>query len=162
MRVQVPEEHHPLGGEPRPDVAVALGNLVQDAARRGQRLPGDGVEILQPDRDPAECRGIAARRAARRRGCGGPRVLLVDADPGVDGRRIAVVAVHAVALGDPREARVDELAGGERARRECRGRFLDSEIRRVARHGAMLAGSTAERQPAYVSARHAFVSAVRS
>ena len=115
VRVQVAEQHHALGGEPRPDVAVALGHLVEHAARGGQRLAGDGVEILQPDRDPAERRARRPRRAARRRvRRRRERVLLVDAHPGVDRVGIAVVAVRAVPLADPREAGLDELARGER------------------------------------------------
>ena len=53
--------------EPRPRVAVALRDLVEDAARRRQRLARHGVEVLQPDRHAAERRRAARREAPRRR-----------------------------------------------------------------------------------------------
>ena len=65
--------------------------LVQDPARGGQGLPGDGVKVLQPDRDPTEVGASPATSplvgACRRL----ERVLLVDPDPGVHraGRRRA-------------------------------------------------------------------------
>ena len=144
VRMEMAEQHHALGAESRPGVAVARGNLVEDPARRGQGLAGDGVEILQPDRDAAElgrvARGEPLVGAIGRR----LRVLLVDAYPRIDGRRIAVMAVVAVTLADPCEAGVDELARRERARPE-HGRCLEhSEICGMA-HAAILPGPIATR-----------------
>ena len=115
-------------------------------------LPGDGVEVLQPDRDPAEL-GRAARReplvGARRRL---ERVLLVDAHPGVDRARVAVVRVGSVPLADSREAGVDELARRERARPERGGRLEHSEIGGIGSRG------DPPRSDCYESACHASAS----
>ena len=132
VRVQVAEQHHPLRAQPRPDVAVALGHLVQHAARRGQRLAGDRVEVLQPDRDRR--RGAARRRAASRSSAAAAaaqRVLLVDAHPGVDRvrdrrRGCASRPARGCARGRPRSARAtrascqrrrERRAGRDRSRR---------------------------------------------
>ncbi len=75
VRVQMTEQHHPLGLEPSPDVTGALRHLVEEPARRGQRLPGDGVDVLEPDRDAAERRRVAAPEPLVRPGRGGERVV---------------------------------------------------------------------------------------
>ena len=78
-------------------------HVVEEAARRRDRLAGDAVQVLEPDRDPGQHRRRAvAPHAGRaqplvRPGGGRDRVLLVDAHPGVDRAGIALVAVHAVA-----------------------------------------------------------------
>jgi hypothetical protein len=45
------------------------------------------------------------------------------------------MAVDAVSLVDPGETAVDELAGGESARVECRGRVSHPEVGRIG-HGS--------------------------
>ena len=147
-----PEQHHPLGGEPRPRVAVALGHVLEHAAGRGQRLAGDGVEVLQPDRDATELGRIASGEPLVRGRGRSERVLLVDARPGVDRVGIAVVAVYAVPLADPGEARLDELARGERSRVEGDGRVLDSEVCRI-RHAPIIAAG--HPRPCYTRLRMA-------
>ena len=135
--VHVAEQHHALGGEPGPDVAVAIGYFVEQGARGGQRLAGNGIEILETDRDPAECRGVALCESLVS-ACGGlERVFLVDADPGVDRLRVTFVAVRAVSLADAREARVDEFARRDRPLPECRGRILQAEVGRIV-HAAII------------------------
>ena len=151
MRVQMPEQHHAFGGEPRPRVAVALGHLVEHAARCGQRLAGDGVEVLEADRDPAERRRIPAREPVVGAGGRRPGVLLVDAYPGVDGVRIAVVAVRAVPLADAGQTGLDELARGESPPSKCRGRILHSEVGRIG-HDAIISRPATERAAAAVRA----------
>ena len=137
MRVHVAKQHHALGVEQCPDIAVALGYLVEKGARGGQRLPSNGVEILKPDRDPAECRGIDLPESLVS-ACGGlERIFLVDADPGVYRLRVSVVAVRAVSLADAREARVDEFARRDRPLPECRGRILQAEVGRIV-HAAII------------------------
>ena len=104
------EQHHPVGGQPRPRVAVAIRHFLEHAARRGQRLAGDGVQVLQPDRDTTELGCIACGEPLVRGRRRSERILLVDTRPGVDRVGIAVVAVYAVPLPNPSEARLDELA----------------------------------------------------
>ncbi len=130
VRVEVAEQHHALRAQPSPDVAVRDRPLVEEPARRRQRLARDGVEILEPDRDAAQPRQRIAREGARVVGLrrGGQGLLLVDAHPGVDGGAIAVVAVGAVALVDAREAGSRELGGRELALVEQRGGLDDAEV----------------------------------
>jgi hypothetical protein len=129
----VAEQHHPLGREACPRVAVADRYAGKHAARRGERLAGDRVEILQTDRNAAERRRVAARkpliRARRRR----PSVVLVHAHPRVDRRRIAVETVRAVPLADPCQARVGQLPRGEDATAEELDRLDDVEVAGIAR-----------------------------
>ena len=96
------------------------GHVVQERARGGDGLAGNAVEVLEADRD-------AGQRRSRRRRAGRPtsreplvrprrrceRVLLVDAHPGVDRARIALVAVRrrrprGSARGGPRSSSVAE------------------------------------------------------
>ena len=62
-----PSRTMPLRGQPRPYVAVPGRHLVEDGARRRQRLAGDGVQVLEPDGDAAERRSspVASRSSAR-------------------------------------------------------------------------------------------------
>jgi hypothetical protein len=64
--------------------------------------------------------------------CARERVVLVDADPCVDGARITVVRVRPVALPDALEARVDELARRHLPPRQERRRFDDARVSRIA------------------------------
>ena len=95
VRVQVAEQHHARGGQPGPGVAVLRRHLLEEPARRGHRLAGDAVEVLEPDRHarqrrgrPVPAHGGVAQALVRARG-GLERVLLVDAHPGVDRARVA-------------------------------------------------------------------------
>ena len=56
-----PTSTAPVGLEPGPDVAVGLGLERNRAARGGQRLAGDRVEVLQADRHAAQRRRGSAR-----------------------------------------------------------------------------------------------------
>ena len=136
VRVRVSEQHGAGRLEAEPDVARPHRRLDQQPARRGERLPGDGVEVLQPDGNPAQRRRVAARqplvRARRRR----ERVLLVDPDPRVDRGGIAVVRVLAVARADPVETGLRQLDGAQLPPREERGGLGDAEIGRVGSSGA--------------------------
>ena len=128
-----PSRIMPCGAQPRPDVAVAGRQLVQQRARRRQRLARDRVEILQADRDAPQRGGAPGLRARARellvgaRG-GRQRVLLVDPHPGVDRGGIALVAVRPVALADAFEAGFDELGGREPAVRDQRGGLDDAQV----------------------------------
>ena len=84
VRVQVAEQHHPLARSAAPRRRSRARDLVQHPARRGQRLPRDRVEVLQPDRDAAEERRVAGREPLVGALGSGARVLLVDPHPGVD------------------------------------------------------------------------------
>ena len=79
-----PSSTMPAAESARPGVAVPVGHLVEHPARGRERLPGDGVEVFEADRDPAERGCVACRKPlvgpVRRR----DRVLLVDAHPRVD------------------------------------------------------------------------------
>ena len=57
VRVQVAEQHHARGGQLRPGVAVLRRHLLEAPARRGHRLAGDAVEVLEPDRHARQRRG---------------------------------------------------------------------------------------------------------
>jgi hypothetical protein len=135
------EQDHPCGREARPGVAVPVGDLVENPARGGERLPGDGVEVLQPDRDPAEvgCAACGQPLAGTRRPL--ERILLVDADPGVHRARVAIVRVGSVSLPDPGKARLHELARGERSASQCLAGVHDAEIGRIV-HGAIISCAT--------------------
>jgi hypothetical protein len=133
----VPKQDHPGPLEPVPNGARAHRALVEQPAGGRERLPSDGVEILQADRDAGERPGIATRPGfvgARRRR---ERVLLVDADPRVDRFRIAIEAVCAVAVGDPGKAGLDELARGQRALRQQPDGVDDAEVGRVCQRAEM-------------------------
>ena len=137
MRVQMAEQDHSRGREARPGVAVPVRHLVEHPARGRERFPGDGVHVLEADRDTAEL-----GRVARREPLVGPRgrvecVLLVDPHPRVDRAWVAVVAVGAVSLADAGETGLDELARRQRSLSECRGRGLHAEVGRVG-HGAII------------------------
>ena len=63
----------------------------------GERLPGDGIEVFEADRDPAELGRVARRETLVGTVVGrGDRVLLVGPHPRVHRARVAVVAVCAV------------------------------------------------------------------
>ena len=127
-----PSSTIPSAREPRPGVAVALGDLVQHTARRGQRLPRDGVEVLQTDRDPAQRRRVPGSEPLVGPPGSGERVLLVDPHPGVDRVRVAVVAVRPVPFADPRQARLGQFARRERPARQRLGGLADAEIGGIA------------------------------
>jgi hypothetical protein len=114
----VADEHRSGRLQPRPDVGVGLRAQRHRAARSGERLAGDRVEVLQPDRHATQRR--------RRRTLGQPRVgprgggdgvLLVQPDPRVHGIR-APVEGRLPVLGDLGEVRSERLAGGKRAVRQ--------------------------------------------
>jgi len=134
VRVQVAEQHHSGGLEPHPRIARALGHVLEEPAGSGERLPRDGVEILQPDGNAAEWRRVSLGEPRVRTIGGRKRVVLVDAHPRVDGARVAVVTVRPVALADAREARLDELPRRHLPEGEKRDRFDDAGVCRIA-HG---------------------------
>ena len=137
MRVEVAEQYHPGPGQPLPGIAVLGRRVVEQAARRRQRLAGDAVEILQPDRDSSQHgrRPIAlhagrAQSLVRPRG-GSQRIVVVDPHPGVDRARISLAAVPTVALTDPVQARRDELRRRGTLTCQQRRRLGDSESGQV-------------------------------
>ena len=127
----------------------------RSSSRRLEAVSGfalDGVEILEADRDAAQARQRLGAVGARRVELPRPleRLLLVDAHPGVDRARIALVAVRAVALADAREARARELRRGELPLREQRGGLDDAEVGGVhasARSSAAPSASTSASAP---------------
>ena len=137
-----PSRTIPAADEARPGVAVPVGNLVEHAARGGERLPGDGVEVLQPDRDPAERRvrrpPRAARRRARRPRGRPPRRRGPRRSPSPGRRRGEWAPSRSP---DPGEARLHELARRERSAAQCLGGVHDAEVGRIG-HGAIISRAT--------------------
>ena len=116
-----------------PDVTILLRHVVEKAARRSHWLARDPVEVFEPQRDPRQrrSRAFASHPGLRKTlvGAGryGHRLVLVDAHPGIDRRRISVVAVCTVALTDPGQACCDELGRGHAALREQSRRLAHAE-----------------------------------
>ena len=83
-------------------------------------MPGDGVEVLEAERDAAQGWGAARRQPLVGPRGVGTRALGVDADPGVDRVRRALEGVRPVDVLDAREVGVGDLAGGRGALAEER------------------------------------------
>ena len=141
VRVQVADEHRAGSGEPRPDVAVGIGLQRNGAAGGGQRLAGDRVEVLEPDRDAAQRVGGLGGAKPRVGALGSSAgVLLVHAHERVYGIRAPVEAGRAVG-GDPGQVGVEQLGRRELTLAEQPRRLGDAQPRRVG-HGAVAASAS--------------------
>ena len=117
----------------------AVGHVaLEHAAGRRQPQPAHGEEVLERQRDPAQQRGRVALGGQPR--VGGARQLVgdlgIEADPRVDGAGRPVEGrLAAVARGDPRLARLEQLDGRQRARAQERGGLEEAEVGGVGRAG---------------------------
>ena len=124
------EQHHPGRLETLPRRARASRDLGEQPARCGERLARDRIEILEPDRNPAERRRAGLREARVGTVGGRERILLVDAHPRIDRAWIPVVAVFPVALPNAPEARLGELPRGDLSPREQPDRLDNAGVSR--------------------------------
>ena len=143
----VAHEDHAVAAQAPPHGAVGRGDAALEHAAGGRQLqPAHGEEVLERQRDAAQRRGPVALRGAA--GVRGQRQLTreggIEADPGVDGARRPVEGrLPAVARGDPRLARVEQLDGRQCPRLQERGGLEDAEVGGIGAAGSVTAGTLA-------------------
>ena len=120
----LPIDDHAGAADPLDEQLVALGHVVGEQRRAVRRPPPrDGVGVLERERQPVQGPDLGAvgqRLVGGRRAR--PRALLVEADDRVE---------LGVALGDPGQVQVEQLAGGDllAAYRVAWSRAVESTVR---------------------------------